>query len=178
MIASTIMFLRVLVLTLIIDAQLGAKLALPLGLPLLVGIGSGLYLWMKRSTRGDPKLDVKNPMELGRALQFALLFAVVLFVSRAAHHYFGSTGVYVAGGLAGLTDVDAFTVSAARLARDSILAPSTANASILLACAANTLVKGGIAAVLGGPALRAIAIPVFSLLVVASLIACLAVAMS
>ncbi len=173
MIASTIMFLRVLVLTFVIDAQLGVKLAVPLLLPLLVGIGCGFYLWRKRSTQGDPKLEVKNPMELGRALQFALVFAVVLFISRAAHHFFGATGVYVAGGLAGLTDVDAFTVSAARLAHDNVLSSTTANASILLACGANTLVKGGIAATMGGAALRAVVIPVFSAVFVASVVACL-----
>jgi uncharacterized membrane protein (DUF4010 family) len=104
------------------------------------------------------------------------LFAVVLLVSRAAHHYFGSAGVYVASALAGLTDVDAITVSAARLAFDHVLSPNTANASILLASAMNTLVKGGIALVIGGRSLQRIIGPMFLALFLVSLVACLVVA--
>ena len=84
--------------------------------------------------------------------------------------------MYVTGVLAGLEDVDPFTISAARLARDSILAPNTANASILLSCATNTLVKGGIAVFLGGRPLSKVIIPVFATLTLASLIACVWVA--
>lgn len=177
-VASTVMFFRVLILTFVIDPDLGKSLAVPIAFPTFVGVGASLFLWMKRSSQGEAKLQVKNPMELGRAIQFALLFAVVLFVSRASHHYFGSAGVYVASALAGLTDVDAITVSAARLAHDGVLAGNTANASILLASAANTLVKGGIAMLVGGRALRTVIAPIFLALFLASLVACLVTAKS
>ena len=160
-IASTIMFFRMFVLTLVIDLSLARTLALPLVLPILVSLGAGLYLWRKKGVPARTSLDVKNPMELGSAIQFALLFAVVLFVARAAQARWGTAGVYIASALAGLTDVDAITLSSARLARDQILTNSAATASILLAGAMNTLVKGGIAAVLGGKALRAVILPVF-----------------
>jgi uncharacterized membrane protein (DUF4010 family) len=111
-------------------------------------------------------------MELWSAIKFGLVFAVVMFVSKAGYHYFGSSGMYVTGVLAGLVDLDAFTISAAHLAQESILAPSTANASILVACATNTLVKGGIAVVLGGRPLSKVIIPIFATLTLASLIAC------
>jgi uncharacterized membrane protein (DUF4010 family) len=117
-------------------------------------------------------------MELGQAMKFALLFAVVLFAARAAHHYFGSAGAYIASALAGLTDVDAITVSMARLARDDVMTPSTASASILLACAMNTLVKAAIAFLTGGPSLRRVITPLFAALFVVSLAACVVVAMS
>jgi uncharacterized membrane protein (DUF4010 family) len=115
-------------------------------------------------------------MELWSAIKFGLMFAVVMFASRAGYHYFGSSGMYVTGVLAGLVDLDAFTISAARLAHDSILAPNTANASILLACATNTLVKGGIAVALGGRPLSKVIIPIFATLALASLIVCVWVA--
>jgi uncharacterized membrane protein (DUF4010 family) len=108
-------------------------------------------------------------MELGKAIQFALLFAVVLFVARAAHHYFGSAGIYLASGLAGLADVDAITVSAARLSRDEVVPLSTGAAAVLLASAVNTLVKGLIASILGGSALRRYVAPTFSALFLAAL---------
>jgi len=177
-IASTIMFFRVFVLTFVIDRSLGKALALPIAVPVIVGAGVGLFLWMKKGAQGEAVLQVKNPMELGSAIKFGLMFAVVLFVSKAAHQYYGSSGVYVAGVLAGITDVDAFTVSAASLARENVLASGTANASILLAGAMNTLVKGGIATFLGGQALRRVVVPAFLALFLASVGACVVVAYS
>jgi uncharacterized membrane protein (DUF4010 family) len=175
-IASTIMFLRVLFLASVIYPGLGMSLALPIAFPAVLGIVLAFVLWRKKEGEAEAKLELKNPMELGQALKFALLFAAVLLVSRAAHHYFGSAGVYVASALAGLTDVDAITVSAARLAFDHVLSPNTANASILLASAMNTLVKGGIALVIGGRSLQRIIGPMFLALFLVSLAACLVVA--
>ena len=171
-IASTIMFIRVVIITSVINAPLARALALPIALPFILGVGISIYLWKRKESEREAALQVKNPMELWSAIKFGLVFAVVMFVSRAGYHYFGSLGMYVAGVLAGLVDVDAFTISAARLAHDSILAPNTANASILLACATNTLVKGGIAVVLGGRPLGKVIIPIFATLTLASLIVC------
>jgi uncharacterized membrane protein (DUF4010 family) len=176
-IASTIMFVRVLILAAVIYPALGRSLALPIALPTVLGIVLGFVLWRKKESRAEVKLEVKNPMDLSQALQFGLLFAVVLVVSRAAYYYFGSAGVYVASALAGLTDVDAITVSATRLAFDGVVSSSTANASILLACAANTLMKGGIALVIGGRPFRPIIGPIFLALFLISLATCLVVAM-
>jgi len=171
-IASTIMFVRVVIITAVIDGPLARALTLPIALPFIVGVGISIYLWKRKESERDAALHVKNPMELWSAIKFALLFAVVLVASKAGYKYFGSMGMYVAGVLAGLEDVDPFTISAARMARDSVLAPNTANASILLSCATNTLVKGGIAVFLGGRPLSKVIIPVFATLTLASLIAC------
>jgi uncharacterized membrane protein (DUF4010 family) len=119
---------------------------------------------------------MKNPMELWSAIKFGLFFAVVLFLSRSAYHYFGATGVYIAGGISGLADVDAFTISAAGLAQQGVLTHGTAGASIMLAGAMNTLVKGGIAAVVGGPALRRVTFPIFAAIAAAAVAACFVVA--
>jgi uncharacterized membrane protein (DUF4010 family) len=175
-IASTIMFIRVLVITTAIDARLGRALILPIVFPIIVGVGISIYLWKRKESGGEATLRVKNPMELWSAIKFGLMFAAVLFVSRAGYKYFGTSGIYVTGVLAGLVDLDAFTISAARLAHDSIVAASTANASILVACATNTLVKGGIAMALGGRPLSKVIIPIFASLALASLLVCLWVA--
>jgi uncharacterized membrane protein (DUF4010 family) len=175
-IASTIMFVRVLIITVVIDAPLARALTLPIALPFIVGVGISIFLWKRKESGREAALQVKNPMELWSAIKFGLVFAVVMFVSKAGYKYFGSSGMYVTGVLAGLVDLDAFTISAAHLAQESILAPSTANASILVACATNTLVKGGIAVVLGGRPLSRVITPVFVTLAFASLIACVWVA--
>jgi uncharacterized membrane protein (DUF4010 family) len=177
-IASTVMYFRVLFLAAVVAPGMVRDLSLPLIVPGLLGAVISFVLWRRKEGEADAQLEVKNPMELGQAIKFALLFAVVLFAARAAHHYFGSAGAYIASGLAGLTDVDAITVSMARLARDGVMAPSTAGASILLACASNTLVKAGIAYVTGGAALRRIITPLFGLLFAVSVAACVFVARS
>jgi uncharacterized membrane protein (DUF4010 family) len=175
-IASTIMFVRVVIITAVIDAPLAKALALPIALPFMVGVGISIYLWKRKESEREAALQVKNPMELWSAIKFGLMFAVVMFASKAGYEYFGSSGMYVTGVLSGLQDVDPFTISAARLAHESIVSPNTANASILVSCATNTLVKGGIAAALGGRPLSKVIIPVFATLTLASLIACVWVA--
>jgi uncharacterized membrane protein (DUF4010 family) len=177
-IACTIMFLRMLLVISVIDPHLAHKLILPMALPVAVGAGAGILLWKQKGARQETKLEVKNPMELGSAIKFGLAFAMVLFVARAAYQYFGSSGVYAAGALTGLADVDAFTISAAGLARQGVLAGGTAGGSILLAGAMNTLVKAGIAAFLGGRALRRVILPIFVVMVLAAIVASIAVAHS
>ena len=64
----------------------------------------------------------------------------------------GPSGVYASAVLAGLTDVDAITLSLVELHRSGTNA-SVAAPGITLAAITNTLVKAGIAAVVGGKAL-------------------------
>jgi uncharacterized membrane protein (DUF4010 family) len=66
--------------------------------------------------------------------------------------YFPGRGLYMVAALAGLTDVDAITLSMAEYARggDTRVAVN----SIVIAALTNTLVKCGMAAWLGGAALR------------------------
>lgn len=65
-----------------------------------------------------------------------------------ATRYLGTKGTYIAAVVSGLADVDAITVSMASLAGESI-AYTTAVKSIILASMSNTVVKGGIAGILG-----------------------------
>jgi uncharacterized membrane protein (DUF4010 family) len=175
-VASTIMFIRIYIITAAIDAPLAKALTLPIAVPFVVGAGISIFLYERKTSEREAALHVKNPMELWSAIKFGLMFAAVMFVSKAGYQYFGSSGIYVTGILAGLVNPDAFTISAAQLARDSILSPNTANATILVACASNTLVKGGIAVVLGGRPLSKVVIPIFATLTLASLLVCVWVA--
>jgi uncharacterized membrane protein (DUF4010 family) len=175
-IASTIMFVRQLLLMFIINASLGRSLVLPMLVPVLMGAGTSLYLWRRGGPQQTAEIDMKNPMELGSAVKIGLVFGVILFLSRAAVQIYGTSGIYAAGALAGLADVDAFTISAARFMQQGVLARNTAGAAILVAGAMNTLVKGGITAVLGGPALRRIAMPILGALALGAIASCIAVA--
>jgi uncharacterized membrane protein (DUF4010 family) len=115
------------------------------------GIGVSLLLWLRsrRIRRPAGAIAFTNPFELARALGFALLFAVVLVGTRAAALYLGDAGIYAAGVIAGSTDVDAITLSMAGLAGGAVDA-SVAATAIFLGAGSNTLVKGVLAAGLGG----------------------------
>jgi uncharacterized membrane protein (DUF4010 family) len=149
--ASTIMFLRVIVIVAVVDASLVRLVAPPMVASTLAGIGASLFLWLRsrRVRRAAGVIGFTNPFELARALGFALLFAVVLVGSKAAAIYLGNAGTYAAGLVAGTTDVDAITLSMAGLARTSV-DPRVAATTIFLGAGANTLVKGVLAAALGG----------------------------
>ena len=72
---------------------------------------------------------------------------MILLVITAARSYLGDRGLYLAAGVAGLTDVDAVSLSTAEQAGPNDIAAAIA---ILIAVASNTLVKSSIAAVVGG----------------------------
>src|SRR5512145_456111 len=145
--ASTIMFVRVIVIVAVVNPALVRLIGPPLAVSAGAGLSASLFLWLRsrRIRRAAGAIAFTNPFELGRALGFALLFAVVLVGSKAAALHLGNAGTYAAGLIAGSTDVDAITLSMAGLAGGPI-DPSVAATTIFLGAGANTLVKGVLAA--------------------------------
>src|SRR5690606_3379706 len=140
-IASTIMIVRVGVLVSIINPSLLRLLVWP-----LVGAGIGALLGGLVGYHGQKELDgdaikIRNPFELGNALKFGIAYAIVAVATKAARQYVGAQGVYIVAAVAGLTDVDAITLTTARQAEAGDI---TAVIAILIAVAANSLVKAGI----------------------------------
>jgi uncharacterized membrane protein (DUF4010 family) len=152
--ASTIMFARIYAIVALVNPALAPQVALPMAAAGLAGLAASLRLWLhsRRAVGGGAPVVFKNPFELGQALKFALLFAVVLLGSKAAAIHLGAAGTYAAGLLAGSTDVDAITLSMARLAGGHVQAQVAAT-TIFLGAASNTVVKATMAAVIGGRAL-------------------------
>lgn len=150
-IAWTIMLVRVAVLVALIQPALLRSLAPGLG-AMLAATLVGFALTFRRNGGEMPKTDLKNPFELGSAIKVTGVFAIVLLASRAAIEYVGDRGLYLAAGLGGTTDVDAVTVSTAKLATNQI-ETHVAVVAISIGVAVNTLVKTGLAIGLGGGAL-------------------------
>jgi uncharacterized membrane protein (DUF4010 family) len=76
----------------------------------------------------------------------------VLLVVKLVQLRFPGKGLYMVAGLAGLTDVDAITLSMGEYAKTGD--PQVAVGAIVLASLTNTLVKCGIVTALGGATLR------------------------
>jgi len=147
------MFPRVLIIAAAVNFPLLSGLLLPLGVMAVAGYSVALFAYFRGSAQ-DSQEDVpfRNPFELKRAVEFGLLYGVVLFVAKAAQEYVGTTGVYASAALAGLADVDAITLSLAELHRAGAVGGAAVPA-IVLAAVVNTLVKAGLAALVGGKAL-------------------------
>lgn len=164
MIASTIVFGRVLL-------EIGVvapSILLPVGLPLavmmlaMVGITLGLF-WIAAPEREESLYEEEAPSDLRTALVFGLLYAVVLLAVAAAKEHFGRSGLFFVAALSGLTDMDAITLSTAQLIQSGQLTADTGWRMILVGGMSNLVFKGGAVALLGGrKPLRWVA-PVFGL---------------
>jgi uncharacterized membrane protein (DUF4010 family) len=146
------------------------SMIVPLGAMMLAGIVCSLFLIRRQtqSTSAEPdSMKFKNPFELGLAVKFGLLFAIILFVSKAAMVYLGQSGVYAAAVLAGLTDVDAITLSLSKLARDEQLSATQASTGILIGLASNTIAKAVMAITIGGWAYGRIVLAIFMIMLTA-----------
>lgn len=89
-----------------------------------------------------------NPLQLGTALKMAVGFQAVLVALEYARDRFGEIGVLGGAALAGLTDMDALTMSMSRLAAGGE-PMETAGAALLIGVIANTTLKAGVAVALG-----------------------------
>jgi uncharacterized membrane protein (DUF4010 family) len=167
LLASTIVYVRIVVETVAVSPGLLAPLALPLiAYTVLLLATVGLFL---RGFDGGDREDLKtgNPAELSTALFFGAVYSVVIFVSAAVSHYFGETMLYPVAIVSGLTDVDAITLSTARLHEGMRISADTAWRVVFLASVSNLAFKTGVVGVLGGPALRRRLVPVMIILVIA-----------
>jgi len=154
-----VMFVRVVIMVAIVFPPLVPRLLTPFVImaivtALLAGIYYSLGVRRKRPLAKKEAVPVKNPFSLAAASQFGLLFAAVLLVVKLTERFAPAEGMYLVAAMAGLTDVDAITLSMTEYARQGAAFHATAAAAITVAALSNTVVKCGMAVVLGSPALR------------------------
>jgi uncharacterized membrane protein (DUF4010 family) len=146
LIAWTVMFIRILIEVVVVNIKLLPSLVVPMiTMAVLAGVCAFLYYRGSSEKSGKQEtqnVPLKNPFSLISALKFAILFGIVLLVVKYVQQNFPSQGFYVVAALAGLTDVDAITLSMADYAKNGGDA-KTAVTSITIAAVANTLVKCG-----------------------------------
>ena len=114
----------------------------------VTGISSLLLLWhSRRDAKATRRQEIyKNPFELPEVLRFGAILAVVGLAVVLARQYCGDQGLLGVAALSGVADVDALTLSVARM-RD---AGNVAASAILLTVAVNTVAKSIYAGVAGG----------------------------
>lgn len=152
--ASSIMFPRLLVWPALLNWTLFSALALPI---IFLGVLGTLVSWYL--FRSAPQDELSGPPEQGNPLNFreAIVFTVIytaiqLGVGYAAAHL-GDTGVYWAAVVSGFADVDAITVSMSEYGNE-FRRLEVASAATVLAAVSNTLVKYGFCLAFGNNTMR------------------------
>jgi uncharacterized membrane protein (DUF4010 family) len=157
--ACTILVPRVLTITAGLNPQFLPAAALVLVPMFAVGVVSLAHRkGTLRSEPSHPDVASRNPLDLGHAIRMAIAFQAVMLGIEAARSWFGRAGVVGAAAIAGLTDVDALTLSMARLAAEP---DQRAEAAFALGVGvlANTLLKTSLVLFFGSPEFRRRTVP-------------------
>lgn len=149
-IASSIMFIRILVEVAVVNTSLLKVLWIPIFIMFLSLMAAGYWLWFRAEMADmETDLNIKNPFKIGMALKFGLFLAVILVLAEGMKVWFGDRGIYLLSLISGLMDVDAITLSLSRMALED-LGNNVATLGIVIAAATNTIIKGLIFAFFAG----------------------------
>jgi uncharacterized membrane protein (DUF4010 family) len=150
LLACGTMFPRMVLVASVLNPALFQALVVPAAVMALLVYAPAIAYWRGSSGQSsDDAALLKNPLELKTALGFGLLLALVMLLGKALQRWLGEGGVLLLAAASGVADVDAITLSLARMARDD-LGASFAVTGIVIAAAVNSLVKGGMATFIGG----------------------------
>jgi uncharacterized membrane protein (DUF4010 family) len=157
--ACSMMPPRLLVVLGVLNPELAWRLLPAFALMLVPAAGYGLWFWARRPAAepvAAPALT--NPLSLATAIKFALLYAGIGFLVKAAASLeLLRAALMPLSFVSGLTDVDAISLSVVGgLNRGEIPLVATAQA-VVVATISNSLLKAGLTASLGSPELRRIA---------------------
>lgn len=167
LIACGTMFPRVLLIASAVNRSLVIQLVLPLGLMCFIVYAGSIVMWLEGRGESDNDDDnnndagpetLQNPLELGVAFRFGALLVAVMLAAEGLERTFGDSGLLVLAGVSGLTDVDAITLSLTEMTTHE-LAARTAVTGIVIASAANTLVKAFLCIVVGGSFSKKVIVP-------------------
>jgi uncharacterized membrane protein (DUF4010 family) len=151
LLAGVTMFVRIIVLAGLLNPVLVVPLLRPILAAAAVLITSAAVLTI-RSGQGDaehPQLKVWNPFDLGTVVQQAAVIAAILLLAKLVATQVGNGGLFLLSAISGIADVDALTLSMARLSGMQVAAADAA-AAILVAASVNTASKATMAAFVGG----------------------------
>jgi uncharacterized membrane protein (DUF4010 family) len=142
LVASSVMYLRLLVLIYIISPAIIYSLWWQM--ILLSGIGFAISLInfptkKYKVSKLDESEKLQNPFEIRPAFVFALLFVALSFITGLVKESFGQSGILSLSILVGITDVSPFVLS---LINSTGFTTGMITSAILIAIMSNTIMKG------------------------------------
>jgi uncharacterized membrane protein (DUF4010 family) len=153
--ATAIMYLRILAIVAVFNLALARALVLPMCALSAAGFifCAVQYRWRigaeKQSAQAMQLAASGNPLELGTAAMFALLFVAVSLATVLVKSQFGISGIYALAAIVGISDVDPFVLNLAQGGVAGVENVALA-AAILIAASSNNILKAAYAAGFAG----------------------------
>ncbi len=150
LIANSILFPRTLLIVAIVSPMLAVAAAPAFAAMMLAGFAAALILAPRPSTDAADGHRVststfRNPFSIGPALEFGVVFTLVLFITRLAKHDAGSGGQMVVSAISGLVDVTAISLTLASFVQSGTSAARDAVIGLTLAHGVNAIFKSAVA---------------------------------
>ncbi|MEW6508671.1 MAG: MgtC/SapB family protein [Bacteroidota bacterium] len=142
LVASSVMYLRLLVLIYIINQSIVSSLWWQMILLSISGFAISLINFPTKKykvSKLDESQKLQNPFEIRPAFIFAVLFITLSFITGLVKEYFGHSGILFLSVLVGVTDISPFVLS---LVNSSGFASGVIASAILISIMSNTIMKG------------------------------------
>ena len=163
--ATGVMYLRILAIVAVFNVALARRLVFPLvGLSLAAVLISTMQYWFLSPSEPQRGPVSQNPLALGAAAIFAILFVLTSLLSAWVKTEFGIAGIYSLAAVIGIADIDPFVLNLAQ-GGTLVFRLNAMAAAILIAASSNNLLKAVYAASFAGR--RAVAPSAAALVVLA-----------
>jgi uncharacterized membrane protein (DUF4010 family) len=146
LIANSILFPRTLLIVAMISPTLAIAAIPAFAAMMLAGFAAALLLAPVRKTHtAVADSTFRNPFSIRPALEFGVVFTIVMLVTRVAKHYAGYGGQMVVSAISGLVDVTAISVTLASFVQSGTSPARDAVIGLTLAHAVNAIFKSTVA---------------------------------
>ncbi len=143
--AWIVMNFRVIILSGVIDFNVAYHLLVPMLTLSILYIFILLSIYVKKkkeiTRESEQEIPFTNPFQITSALQFGIIYAVVILITKSLQHLYGEKGLFAASFISGVIDVDAITLSLSNMAKQGHLETYIAVKSIILAVISNSIFK-------------------------------------
>lgn len=138
--ASSVMYLRILVIIYFLNTGLAFEIWWKLVILFCVGLLFAIIMHDKNhDTSAGPISSIQNPFEIKPAVIFAFLFVLLSIVTIWVKHIFGGGGLLALSAIVGVTDIDPFILS---IISKQLPVENLIDIAILISMMSNTIVKG------------------------------------
>ncbi|MEO1927615.1 MAG: DUF4010 domain-containing protein [Nautiliaceae bacterium] len=136
-IATAMMYLRILTIAFIFNHQTAAKMA-PFYILFAIALIFIAFLFYKKDTTSN-YINDQNPLELQTAFIFASLFVAMIVITKYVTTHYGNTGLQILSFLIGFTDIDPYILSL--LTCKYSISQQTILKAIFIATGSNNILK-------------------------------------
>ena len=148
-IANAILFPRMLLIVVLVSPTLAIAASPAFAAMMLAGFIAALILASNsgkdRKGKAVSAATFRNPFSIRPALEFGVVFALVLLITRIAKQYAGYGGQMVVSAISGLVDVDAISLTLAGFVQNGSSAARDAVIGMTLAAGVNAIFKSAVA---------------------------------